>query len=68
MGASAEPRITLEDISDNLRLVHDLLEATYMAARSLEIGRDPLARLLDVTTDKLAEIRLDLDSLREARS
>jgi len=66
--ASTEPTpraVNLRDLSDDLSLVRDLIEVAYMAANSLEIGRDPLTRLLDLISDRLAD---NLDRIREARS
>lgn len=59
---------TLLDVSDDLGLVRDLVDACYMAAGSLPkgIGRDPLSRLLNLISDKLADARGDLDNILEA--
>lgn len=68
--ASAEqiPLKDLLDLSDSLNIVHNLLDAAYMAAGSLPsgVGRDPLSSLLDVVTDKLGKAQADLDAFREA--
>ena len=58
----------LLDVSNDLNLVHDLLDAAYFAAGSLPsgFGKEPLSRLLNVITDKLADAHNDLDRIREA--
>jgi hypothetical protein len=58
----------LLDVSNDLHLVHDLLDAAHFAAGSLPpgLGKQPISRLLNVITDKLADARNDLDRIREA--
>jgi hypothetical protein len=58
----------LLDVGNDLHLVHDLLDAAHFAAGTLPsgLGKEPILRLLNVITDKLADARNDLDRIREA--
>ena len=60
--------LDLRDVSDELGLVYDLVDAAYFAANSLPpgLGKEPMSRLLNLISDKLADARGDLDNIRNA--
>ena len=64
--SSKEPGLL--DVSDELSLVVDLIDAAYMASDSLPpsiVGREPLTRLLSLINNKLAAVIDQLDKVRE---
>ena len=66
--ASSSKEPGLLDVSDELSLVVDLVDAAYMASDSLPrsiIGRGPLTRLLGLINNRLQGAIDQLDKVRE---
>jgi len=65
--AIASEKPNLLALSDELCLVHDLIEVACYAADSLQsgLGREPLSRLLNLISDKMEDARDNLEDIRE---